>query len=294
VGYCSARRTKQEQKVANATSRRLDKLARKIVPSTVLLSQNKALMRVTNGIDRVIAHASPEFRGLPPNHMRVRTGVGNQIIFNQPQFMQVGSNVVMFLFGESLAGPDSRIVDIGSGCGRLAFALRRANFRGQYIGIDVDKELTGWCQENLTSDHMRFIHADAHNELYNADGTRGDYRLPIEDGSVDLVTSQSLLTHLLSEDTANYLRESARVLRQGGHMAMTVFSMENIRTKPEFGTRWTFSHRVGDAHVEDPNYPEAAVAYSEDWLVSACERAGFKFAEVRDSGGYQAWLIATR
>ena len=59
------------------------------------------------------------------------------------------------------------------------------------------------------------------------------------------------------------------------------------------GGRWTFRSRVGEAFVENANLPEAAVAYSRDFLERACRRAGFDDVEVIRRAG-QSLLIGHR
>ena len=57
--------------------------------------------------------------------------------------------------------------------------------------------------------------------------------------------SQSLLSHLLERELEAYVKESARVLRTGGIMAMTFFCMEDLRALKLLGGRWTFAHQQG-------------------------------------------------
>jgi SAM-dependent methyltransferase len=153
--------------------------------------------------------------------------------------------------------------------------------------------MIAWCREHLASGTMRFEHADVYNSLYNPNGSREPYRLPVEDASTDVVTSQSLYTHLLADDVRRYTEESARVLAPGGTMAMTVFCLEHVRSSPEFGGRWTFEHRVGDAFVESRRVPEAAVAYEEDFLIELARDAGFDEIGVERMLP-QSWLVARK
>jgi hypothetical protein len=59
------------------------KLARRLVPSTAMLSYNRVFKLVGNGLTRLPDLVFPEFRQLPPNHLRVRVGVGNRLFNNQ-------------------------------------------------------------------------------------------------------------------------------------------------------------------------------------------------------------------
>ena len=100
------------------------------------------------------------------------------------------------------------IVDIGSGCGRTAYAVRYYDeFTGHYTGIDVDAEMITWCQKHFPADKFTFVHANN----FSPSGSEEPYRLPLEADSVDFVFSQSLFTHLLEDELKNYVTESYRV-----------------------------------------------------------------------------------
>ncbi len=109
------------------------------------------------------------------------------------------------------------------------------------------------------------------------------YKIGLPDQSVDFVYSTSLFTHLLEKQLINYTEESFRVLKPGRAMYMSVFSLDH--PPPTYGSRHTFSHSVGNAHVESLRQPEAAVAYNEDFLVKTCKKVGFTQASVIQSPG---------
>ena len=98
-------------------------------------------------LDRIGGFAYREFKELPPNRFRIRVGVGNRIVFNQIQYMEQ-SYLTWIKFFAEFTSLSSNVVDIGSGCGRGAYALKRLGnaFQGHYTGIDVDIEMINWCQ----------------------------------------------------------------------------------------------------------------------------------------------------
>jgi hypothetical protein len=56
--------------------------------------------------------------------------------------------------------------------------------------------------------------------------------------------------------------------------------------------RWGFGHRLGNAWVESPKYPEAAVAYEREFVENACRGAGFERVEHLPLDGHtivRAW-----
>ena len=59
----------------------------------------------------------------------------------------------------------------------------------------------------------------------------------------------------------------------------------------ELGRRWTFEHRRGNAYVESPRYPEAAVAYHEAFMTELARNYGFREIIVGPQGGAQSELV---
>jgi SAM-dependent methyltransferase len=277
------------EKAENAVAR----VARQAVVSSALLSRRPVLMACLDAVDRAVSFPFPEFRSLPPNRLRVRAGVGNRLFFNQAHYLEYGARTVLDLQSRELLDRGSSILDVGCGCGRLAHALRRYGFEGEYVGVDVDREMVDWCAANLAGPGFGFVHADVFSSVYNPNGARSRYRFPGGDGSYGLVVGQSLLTHLLEDEVHGYLAESFRVLGPGGALYMSVFCVEDMGELGSLGGRWTFRSRIGEAFVENADLPEAAVAYSRDFLERACRRAGFDDVEVIRRAG-QSLLIGRR
>jgi SAM-dependent methyltransferase len=237
-------------------------------------------MAVLDVLDRATSLPFPEFRQLPPNRLRIRVGVGNRILFNQSAFLEYGAGTFLGALKAGTLTFDSHIVDIGCGCGRFPHALWRFGFSGRYDGIDVDREMISWCESFFDQEIYRFHFANVYSNVYNPEGERESYRLPVDDGAADLVIGQSLLTHLLEDDLRNYVFESARALAAGGHMDMGVFCLEDMRDLDLLGGRWRFPHSVGSARVQSTEYPEAAVAYEKAFLTDLCHEAGFESVSI--------------
>jgi len=278
-----------------------DGLIRKIFPSTSLLTFNPLFKAIVNAFDVVPRLVFPEFRNLPPNHLRIRIGVGNRIFNNQTHFLVHARDFWMFAFSEGLAKADSIFLDIGSGCGRWAHWLRDYNFRGRrftgtYIGVDIDAEAIGWCEENYDRERFRFHRSTDASVSYNQhDASATAYRLPEPDGTVDLVFSNSLLTHVLDADLENYICESYRVLRKGGAIMHSHFNLDY--PPATYGTRHTFKFAMGNAQVESLEQPEAAVAYRTAYLEKVCKDAGFTSCEIVHMPGgaqHQPILLAKK
>lgn len=175
---------------------------------------------------------------------------------------------------------DYRIVDIGSGLGRLATGLLAEYGAGvQYIGIDANRDFVRWCGEHIERLHptFRFIHLDMANAMYNPAGsiTGTDLRLPVADASADVVNLWGVFTNMVPEDVQAYLAEIARILRPDGRCFLTAIVEED----------------VPDVTINPPGFvpyecdtPLAAVRYSKEWMFSTFGRHGLRVDEFRYHG----------
>lgn len=274
---------------------------RRLVPSVSLLSFNPIFKVIVNSGDLISRAIYPEFRTLPPNHLRIRVGVGNKLFSNQVFYLSYAENFWLYCFANGLIDFSSTIVDIGCGCGRFAHHLRdmrfqNCRFSGKYIGVDIDPEILSWCRKHFDAARFRFLQSTHGSKSYNQSGLDGEYMLPIEDSSMDLVFSTSLFTHLLERELRNYCTEAWRILKPGRSMLMSCFCLEY--PPPTLGGRHTFRHAIGNARVESLRVPEAAVAYSESFLAGLAMEVGFSSARIMSggpgSGVWQATLVAQK
>lgn len=130
-------------------------------------------------------------------------------------------------------GPDTRLLDLGCGAGRLAIGIRaEVGTIRAYCGIDVDRSAIGWCTRHLTARDaaLRFHAVDVRNARYNPAGAALDerFRLPVDDASVDTVHAYSLFSHMVAEDVRAYLGEIARALDSGGGAVFTAFVEDGV------------------------------------------------------------------
>ena len=169
--------------------------------------------------------------------------------------------------------PDEKVLDIGSGCGRMALPLTGfLNQDGVYVGMEITAEPVIWCQENITPRHpnFHFYHMDLYNKRYSPSGPNlaKDYSFPFDNGSFDFIFLTSVFTHLLPADTENYLHEIARLLRQNGRALITFFLLND--TQQAFGNQGKnkikFVFGTGPYRIRNETIPESAVAYDETFL----------------------------
>lgn len=204
-------------------------------------------------------------------------------------------------------GPETRVVDIGCGSGRVAAALTRVldpARGGAYDGFDIQPDSIAWCQGAITKRHpsFRFQLADLRNAQYNPDGRvpASEYRFPFGDAQFDLALASSLFTHLRPFEGEHYLEEAGRVLRDGGHLFSTWFLINEEaelllaagrapsrgtyqgRSRPPIRLDHTFTDERGN-EFRSPHErtPEHLVAVSEELVRAQHERAGLEVVEVR-------------
>jgi SAM-dependent methyltransferase len=108
--------------------------------------------------------------------------------------------------------PDSYLIDIGCGSGRLAKRLAELPAL-TYLGIDVVPDVIQHCRDTLPS-HWRF-------EVVT------DFAIPESDEAADFVCAFSVFTHLLHEQSFAYIKEAFRVLRSGGSLICSFLEYRN-------------------------------------------------------------------
>lgn len=123
------------------------------------------------------------------------------------------------------SGPIGRLIDIGTGTGRLLELLGPRVAEG--IGIDASRAMLALARTRLSR-----------ASLGHCTVRLGDmYRLPLADGGFDLALLQMVLHH--AEDPAGTLAEAARVLRPGGLLLVVELAQhERSEIASRFAHRW--------------------------------------------------------
>lgn len=170
--------------------------------------------------------------------------------------------------------PDSKVLDVGCGIGRLAVPLTQfLNSNGRYEGFDVVKQGIKWCNKHISSRYpnFNFLHVELKNDLYNlkTEKEARSFVFPYNKSEFDLVVLTSVFTHMMPDDVRNYLNQIHRVLKKGGKCFATFFLL-NPKIKARIDKRgyFNFQHRFGEYGLLDKNVKEANVAYEEDYLLT--------------------------
>jgi SAM-dependent methyltransferase len=202
------------------------------------------------------------------------------------RFREVGEEFLGYFVDLCGLRPDERVLDVGSGVGRIALPLTGYLEGGGYEGFDVIAASVRWCQENITPRHPSFVfrHADVFNGSYNPTGTiqAEDFEFPYETASFDFVYLASVFTHMLPPGVERYLSECGRVLRPGGRMLATFFLLNDetsLLLQHGEGAEQRFDHELGRCKVTVLDDPEALVAYEEHVVRQLIAAAGLSVQE---------------
>ncbi len=106
--------------------------------------------------------------------------------------------------------PGEVVLDLGSGAGSdVLIAARRVMPGGKVIGLDMTPEMIDLARRNAETAGL--------NNVEFVEGYIED--IPLPTGSVDVVISNCVIN--LAADKQSVLKEAARVLRHGGHFAIS-------------------------------------------------------------------------
>lgn len=148
-------------------------------------------------------------RPVPPEHLRTRVHGDDSL----ERFEFAGKLLAYEMYSAiSALSKDNaprRVLDFGSGCGRVLTYISELATNSDFSGTDIDSEAIGWCATNL--DHLaRF----ATNDDAPPTGFATD--------AFDFVYSISVFTHLPEDMQFEWLAEIARLVSPGGYALLTV------------------------------------------------------------------------
>ncbi len=160
--------------------------------------QNPIVNTIIRCIDP-IDYVSRFFNGLkllPLYSVRVRSnGVTKQ--FGGKNFVKFGNLLVGILKEHAFIISDSKVLEIGCGCGRTAYGLTDFISDGCFTGIDIEKTSLDACRKTplFVKKKFNFDFLDIKNEEYNPDGVHcaSTYSFPYKDESFNVIYLVSVL-----------------------------------------------------------------------------------------------------
>jgi SAM-dependent methyltransferase len=225
-------------------------------------------------------------------------------------FASIGDGIVADMIELCALRADARVLDVGSGYGRVAHALWRRDFEGAYLGLEILREHVGWCAEEITpaSDgRLEFRHLDVRNERYNPDGAVAAEKatFEVDDESVDVAVLTSVFTHMYAAEIVRYLAELRRVMCVGGRALTTFFALDETWREAQLAGLGALPM----THVVDPTCryhnaddPLHAIGFTPAWIRGAVADAGLRVFATRLGGwcgrraasGYQDTFVLER
>lgn len=169
----------------------------------------------------------------------------------------------------------SRVLDVGCGPGRLLTGLL-AEFGsvGAYFGVDVNRPVVDWAQENLADAErgIAFRHVDVPNERYNRKGRETSRVLPIGEESFDTIVLLSVFSHMWLRDIEAYCQEFTRLLAPEGRVFLTAFTEYGVpleqENPPDYHREWSgplHCVRLNRPHFEEIIYRSGLVIHKFDY-----------------------------
>ena len=236
---------------------------------------------------------SPKNNLIPPKGL-IYTGRGD--------FLKAGKYWTNKFIEEGGLLSDDKLLDIGSGIGRMAVGLTSYLKTGEYEGFDAVQQGVDWCQINIQSKfpNFQFKYVDLSNDLYKSSGIDASkFAFPYSTGHFNFAISISVFTHMLPHEINNYLAETARTLKPGGILFATFFIIEKdqINAREDF----SFPYDYGHYYLMDQKVKSANVALDLSYLMSLIEKNGFILEKYvkgywqkhvpHDSNDFQDYLI---
>lgn len=269
----------------------------KITPNFLKPTLKKLYYFLIDVIDRVKGRDDMT----PPRSM-IFVGAGD--------FKKVGQIFKKYFIELADLQPGDRVLDVGCGIGRMAIPLtNHLSKEGEYWGFDIVKKGIDWSQSRISTkfSNFHFLHSDVYNKHYNPNGKiqAQNFKFPFDDGNFDFVFLTSVFTHMLPSDLENYLSEISRVLKPEGKCLITFFLLneESENLVRAGNSSLDFSHEIPGCKTTSIDDPEAATAYTEEFILGLFNKYGFKIAQPIHYGSwckrevfltYQDLIIATK
>lgn len=210
---------------------------------------------------------------LQPPKGKIYTGSGN--------FVEIGNEFFSYFKKYGEITPNSSILDIGSGIGRMAIPFTKfLNHSGSYRGFDIVKQGVNWCTKNISSRYPNFVflHINLKNDLYNA-STKikpSNFNFPYKNDEFDFVFLTSVFTHMLPNDISQYLTEINRVIKSNKKCLATFFILDETSKALMINSDKYFKYQKENYALMSEKVKEANVAYNKLFLFELIKEKGFE------------------
>ncbi len=219
-------------------------------------------------IEKVTGKQNPM---IPPKGM-IFTGSGD--------FEKSGKEIMQLCIDYANLKPDSAILDVGCGIGRLAIPLTQyINNQGVYCGFDVVADGIDWCTKKVTSQYPNFDfkYTPLRNDLYNLNAQQKaeNFIFPYQDNLFDVVVLTSVFTHMQPAEVQHYLKQIKRILKPGGHCLATFFlinenTIELLKGNPNL---MQFNFEYDGYYLHDDKVKDANIAFKTSSLNNMANQA---------------------
>lgn len=206
----------------------------------------------------------------------------SSIFIGGGDYRSIGDEFFAIFRKLDLIRPDSRILDVGCGIGRMARPFTDyLSSEGSYDGFDIDARGIAWCQKRYRRrfSNFRFTAVDVYNAFYNPGGKipPNAFVFPYADDTFDFIFLTSVFTHMLPDDVEHYLKEVHRVLKPGRACLITFFlsNPEADDLVAEGKGLTSFPESRGPYRVKDLEIPEDAVCYPQKAIEELYRNVGF-------------------
>jgi ubiquinone/menaquinone biosynthesis C-methylase UbiE len=279
-----SRNTNQLAKTQGVDSRKSGTLAWKAlarrIPLRLRVELKRLLLLPWDGVDLLFGRRKDL---VPSRYYNRFVGDGD--------FVAVGDEFLKYFVDLGGLRPTHRVLDVGSGIGRMARGLTKYLASGSYEGIDIVPQGIDWCRRNVSQryPHFRFHLADVRNLMYNPRGRfeAAEYRFPFGDADFDFTYLTSVFTHMRKREMEHYLLEITRTLRPDGRCLVTYFLLnKESRALIEDGrSSLEFKYALDGCWTKDEDVPETAIAFDEEYIRKLYYDLGFTVETVR----YGSW-----
>lgn len=198
---------------------------------------------------------------------------------------QIGEEFLKYFVEYGGLKPSDRILEVGSGFGRMAIPLTTFLTEGSYEGLEIIKDGVNWCQSQFTPrfPNFKFHRIAVYNERYNPTGIINpvSYTFPFSDASFDFVYLTSVFTHMYPDEIQHYLNEISRVLKTGGRCFITYYLLNDLslnHINKNEGT-YNFKYHHGSYRIEDEANPLYQIAFGESEIRAFYESSNITIKE---------------